>query len=1371
MSPKHPSQLQRIYPAPTIVVGVGRLGLAVLERLAEDWQRLRVSSDDPSVANLRLLHVRASAQVPESSWRQGERHFVDIARYTGDGDLPSLALDFVILRSLGLIRYRNGTYQVALPQDRGLVERTQGHIVRRRYFDWLSLHPDPITSIERLGILCEKQPQLSLFVQPMINRVRQGHSPRILLRCIGRIRALSQGRDPSPWLWFMKALGQTMVAKHQGLDRVHFKESWVTKDDLRGLLEGFAPEPVPGWTAWLRTHQQGWAHAAAPSQMPFEETGLFDLCLPKVFWPQPRDLPSPLDPESLLRVDWESNGWATEGRHAQVEFTPVEASPYRLGLFDHDASSRIHGQDATEFAGRLKELGLHAHRGLVRLWVDLQRNHVEDQRLDLSEGRQKDGVEETLRQTLEVLGELIVRPLLGTGEGGEGEEEAFPTLEFDRTTSASTLGVEPSDFLSELEFESALPGDRAKNALGRRLQALGFRPSDLLLGPHEHRLLRSVELVPEDLDGDDIRGPRPRRLGKPEGDNGLLAFRHILNAETRKLFHFEHLARTRLTPTRRPPRLTIYVVGDMGEVFARQVVRPILREIHAELLRAYAPLFESFREGFDRSLCVLPLLWMPHPSDAFGGMHPLENRCEEAAIIEAVQGIRRWVETVPRGTRCVPQVIINSRVTDNAVLSLQDAVTQTRDFITFQIRNDLSKQHWLRRTVIGSSGDDFFASFACHEIEFPAERAREYLANKFARQMIAQIKRGEPRALPQIEEDAIEPPDLDGLLRDSTSRTRKRTHQASEATGAIVEEQLNLGIKTTPRQLSGAFDEDFERELLGQVHTQWRALTRDRGEMDEMMNALRRETSDHLNQTLGLVQRLGDELIDAHAAHGGLKASQAGFQQLESIAREQLLLSEQNRQRSEEMCERHKIPQTSPIGQAREEVLQAGAQKPEYRAMLGGLVIWGLMVPGLGAPMCYLIAHLAKLYQHPGVADFVLGELGPLLGGLLLFLPVAFLLHRHMAQIVQRIDLKIQDLAQTAREVVEGSGSSMGGSPSIRSFIEARLQMAAALNARNFALRVYERIVQDTELAYRLSRSVDVQEDTLMRHAEDLGVRIQMGGVGQEYDEDISQLFGSQDQAGHDFLVGPGRLKAYYDRQFGDPRELQALLPAFIEQVGGFSDWRKHACMSNTETILRFGRELFDEIVEKPIAEQYAFEEDLAQSLQQFVARHYANMGFGAKFSGYEGLDPDGVQVLCDTALILHPAMKFVFDEVRHRPDGYNFTETLRIMETPILPNSAYMLSFAQGIRPHSLRNLTRFESFHDRLTLPDDRVFPLSGDQESQEDHAHALNHLTGFEPLRDSINAHLFKASQARGHLPAQALPPAGGAVHLATSEGGEG
>ena len=126
----------RIYPAPTIVIGVGRFGLAALERIAEDWESLSTASDDPSLENIRLIYVRPDGDGTEPGWREQESQFVEIARYTGDGDLPSLAVDFMLLRSLGLVRYRNGTYQVAVPHDAGFDTDDSDRAVRIRYFSW-----------------------------------------------------------------------------------------------------------------------------------------------------------------------------------------------------------------------------------------------------------------------------------------------------------------------------------------------------------------------------------------------------------------------------------------------------------------------------------------------------------------------------------------------------------------------------------------------------------------------------------------------------------------------------------------------------------------------------------------------------------------------------------------------------------------------------------------------------------------------------------------------------------------------------------------------------------------------------------------------------------------------------------------------------------------------------------------------------------------------------------------------------------------------------------------------------------------------------------------------------------------------------------
>ncbi|HXT50020.1 MAG TPA: hypothetical protein VN811_03205, partial [Thermoanaerobaculia bacterium] len=134
--------MSSVYPAPAIVVGVGRFGLALLERLGEDWAGLKISGADASIGNLRLLAVRSAAA--DNGWRRFEEGAVRIAGHVAGSDLPSLALDFAIVRALGLVRYRDGCYQVALPRDAGVVDVEEEGSRRLRYFEWLRLDCDPI---------------------------------------------------------------------------------------------------------------------------------------------------------------------------------------------------------------------------------------------------------------------------------------------------------------------------------------------------------------------------------------------------------------------------------------------------------------------------------------------------------------------------------------------------------------------------------------------------------------------------------------------------------------------------------------------------------------------------------------------------------------------------------------------------------------------------------------------------------------------------------------------------------------------------------------------------------------------------------------------------------------------------------------------------------------------------------------------------------------------------------------------------------------------------------------------------------------------------------------------------------------------------
>jgi len=1338
---------QEVFPAPTIVVGVGRFGLAVLERLGEGWMGLRLAGADASRKNLRLLAVRPSDETAEKEWCEHEKGVVAVAKYLGDGDLPSLALDFVLLRSLGLIRYHDGSYQVALPRDAGTVDipRREGApketmIVRRRYFEWLRLSPDPIVSAERLRHLVQRLKDLDLFVTPLLNRVRQGHGPRMLLTCIGRFHALKGGRDPAPWKWLRNDLAGRNPAAAAGEDeappgiRIPVGElvgDRQTVQELERNLLGI-PEPLPDWRKWLALEEP------APERPPA-------LGIPEPFLPQESDPEAPLEAERLLERDWESTGWVSEGNgHIPVTFHALKTSPFRQGLFDHDGRKfRPKGQEE-KLRKRLEQLGEHLHRGLVRLWVDLQWERMGESEANLLvQARQRDYLSDALQQSLEILGELLVRPLAPTPGPGA---DPLPKPPERQRSDAENLPLAPSRLLASLIAEETDGvGAVAPYLLARRLAQLGLDGPEEL-ARYRSTLLEDVQLAlskggPVEKRGEhpveDEAIPDPEAVRDPTVSQGppitgFEALRSALNRQVRELFSFNFLAQYRKRPTRRPPRLTVFVIGDMSEPFVRETLRPVLREVHAELLRSFTPIFESYREGFDRCLCVTPILWTPHPADPFPGQKLELNRCEEAAIIDAIHGIRRWVECVlPLGRRFISQIFVNSRITDTAALSLTDAVRQTRDFLSFQLRNDLSADTWLRQTAVGPGGD-LFSSFSCYEIDFPALRCREYLANRLARDVLAAMKEGEEVRLEPPE--PFEPPEAPEL-RKAREMLDAITREAADHMAGRVTGRIDATPATPATEILEKFDEGFERSLMEQVQERWSKLTGRQGRVDDMVDALRIRTSNLLNRQLDRVRAHSDGLIEEHAGAGGLKAAQAGFNLLRTSTRDTFQKQEELRRGKEMLSLRHAIPDLSTVPRRRREVVRAAERKPDRDPMRLGLLLWVLLGPVLGASLVHAVAYWLDLQRRTGPVESLLGPAGWIVGTAVLALPAWALLRWHMRRRVQAVKTAIEEMAAAVRRLLWGAGKppEMEGAASIRSFLESRLELTAAVATRGFALRILERAVADSKLAYRLARSIDVQAQILARRSEDLGVRSRMPD-GTERREDLRNLFDTRSGGAADRLIEPDDLHVYYENRTGGRDELPEHTRELIKAAGGFTDWRERACLADSEKILGYCRTQFEGIVGEPISDQHFFADQVGRRLVEFVVRYYSNLGFGAGFKGYEGLDPDNVQLLADASLVVHKALAQVFEKARvtHRQEMAT-TETMQVQVARIRPNAAYMMSLAQGIRVHSMRNLRRFESFHNRVNLPDDRIFPLSHEQQGL---GAPINPLTGYEKLAQALS-----------------------------------
>ncbi|HTG35090.1 MAG TPA: hypothetical protein VLB76_19410 [Thermoanaerobaculia bacterium] len=1311
-----------VFPAPTIVIGVGRFGLAILERLGDDWLGLRVAGADPSLQNLRLLAVRPGSEADERQWCEHEKGVVSVARYLGEGDLPWLALDLVILRSLGLVRYRDGSYQVATPRDAGVVEiwREESEppvrqLLRRRYFEWTRLSPDPIVAAERLRYLVQRLKELDVFVTPLLNRVKQGHSPQALLACIGRCRALQEGRDPAPWGWLRHA---DVEVSGDFLRVDQAVEEQLSRGDAKAAESHLAavPAPLPAWSQWLDLSSDSRPH--------------LDLFIPEPLRPRESDLPAPLDPSSLLGRDWETTGWAsTAGEPGAVVFDLLPVSPFRLGLFDHDDRETRPGNQETELPHRLRLLAEHLHRGLVRLWVDLQWERVAELDVNvLVQARQRDYLSDALQQSLEILGELVVRPLSRPGD--EAREAPIPPAPERKASDPELeLPLAPSRFLASLVLTGEDEDSSASAVLSKRLARLGLEDSGNS-EPQRYKLLEDVPLLPEaHRSSDGLPG-----LGDDDGGALPAELRRALNHQVRQLFGFSLLSKYRNRPTRRPPRLTVFVIGDMSEPFTRETLRPVLREVHAELLRAFTPIFETYREGFDRCLCVTPILWTPHPADPFPGEELVLNRCEEAAIIDGIHGIRRWVECVlPPGRRCISQIFVNSRVTDTASLSLSDAVRQTRDFLAFQTRSDLSSDLWLRQTSVSAGGSDLFSSFSCYEIDFPALRSREYLANRLARECLAEIKEGpEVRIEPP---EPFAPPPVARLVTPAREVLSALTREAADAMAQRVTER-RMPDETTPAQeIAATFDEQFERSLYGQIQDRWSELTGRQGRVDDMVDDLRLKTSRLLSKELERVRQHSDRLIEDYVGAGGLKAAQAGFHLLRAGTRDTFQREEELRRHKETLSLHHQIPAMSPVSQARLRVLRTAERKPDLGSLRLGLLLWGLLCPVLGAPLAFAIAYFFELQRHPGVFDLLLGPAAPLVGGATLFAPAWALAHWHIRRRSMDVREAIDKMAAAVRRLLWGSGlpPDQEAQPSVRSFLESRLELTGAVATRGFALRVLERAVADSKLAYRLNRSVDIQLQALSRRSEDLGVRSRMADSADRQ-EDVRKLFDSRAGGAGDRLIDPQDLEDYYAKRVGRREDLPDRMRDLIEAAGGFADWRERACLAESERILRYCRGQFEPIVSEPISEQHFFAEKAGQRLVRFVTRCYSNLGFGAGFKGYEGLDPDNVQVLADASLVVHPGFATVFQKAREvTRHEMPTTETMQVITAGIRPNAAYMLSLVQGIRVHSMRNLRRFESFHNRVTLPDDRIFPLSHEQQSL---GSPINPLTGYKDVARALS-----------------------------------
>lgn len=1300
------------YPAPAVVAGVGRFGLAVLERLGESWISLHEAGAD--TGNLRLLHVRAAVSDTAPAWRQGDSKVVAAAYVIGDGDLPSQALNFVILRTLGLIRYHGSMYEVAVPVDRGIVDGPgvgstsgqNGGPQRKRWFEWRPLNADPPRAVGLLARRIERESDLAQFVSPLIQRVRRGHAPAVLLACVSRFMALMEGRDPSPWLWSQKGReGESKAAPISptagGIADVEIEGSDSTREAFSDLDE---------LTRALIEVEKGGGKAPAPP---------FRIKVPEFLLPRSGDLCSGFDPAKVLRVPWEVTGWATFEIEstANLDFNVLDLGWLWLGLHDglHESEcADSYVIPADRMMEELKSVGLETHRGLLALFLDMRRERTQEDDVLLESRSWLEKRDQSVEQSLDILAEFFHRdarhekeiPIPDRADWLALPESASPPLR----SAGCQARSEALDALSLLE---------------RRLHALGAGQA---------KVEATSELFEEVLIGADDRAKSSSEAeaGKETKDSawqrGILDFRRAINTAAASLLSMRNLEGWRRDMLRSPPRLTVFIVADLQEPFVRASLRTILLQTHAALLRSFEPLFHSFREGFERTLSIVPILWSPQPAGAGSGPAQgnapdsqsgslLESAAklrlaEEYSIVECLFEFRRTITELPRGLRCVPQIYVNSRVSEYAVLAIGDSVRQTHDFLSLHLRSDCARDEWLRELSVGPSERDLYATFGCFEAAFPGERVREYLALRLGRAALLAL-RGDPMSPNESSpaEAWVSP------LREPAARAVKRLQTEMEALGQSRAEATrslwNPAEHRLGHDVARDFGSDWVEKQSAELAADLARLTEAHGSIDQGVEEARRIGISVAARDARQLRERDDERVRRLGTDATLTGLEVEFARDLLQARHRVESAETERFQAERSVSRSKPPDPEPRLRAASQTVAAAALRlPDEQAQKLGIAACAILGAALLAPLVTSLAEVAGWLENPAL-EFLLGR-GCMVAGAIAGAAGAMLWLRRVLR-SRRAD--VDRAVQAAAEVCAGLVS--GFPDSLLDYGRKRLTLGMTLAGRRLASNVEASARTELALFRRLMRLAAFQEIELRRKSEQLGVRPDPEARLEPERDDISRLFGSR-SGEPDLLCDADSVVEHYRRTVGRDEDPRPLLLEITAAAGGFDEWRKTSCLGNTEDILRTPRALFENLTNDTACDLPAFSEGMGRRLSEFVSRHYSTVSTGLGHMPSGGGEETATRVLAHATLIHAEGMRRL---ARPRGEANSLsTPSLDRREVSIRPNVVYLLSVIQGVAASAAMPFRRYESFFDRTSHPgsptvrqgpDEPIHILSGHKE----------------------------------------------------------
>ena len=911
------SNTNKLYPSPSIVLGIGKFGLASLEFLGEKWLSRQATGGDASLRNLRLIHADFDeSKYLSSDWSHTEKRVSNFLAQVRSDDMPNQALDMLILRTMGLVRFYDGAYQVCAPRDGGFMsviyengifrfptdsekinseyESKNGDkttkLYRRKFFDWLTLGTDPISAVQNLASLRLSNPKYDNFVGAILHRVKLGHSPQVILRMIFRAQQLCEfGSDPSPWSWitrlekdYIKSSdpnfnSETTEEKSQSSqyvqsveigDKERYGDFLVQEitDEVRSFAKKNDIEPQG------MNYHQAWGDFLSSKHIEKNEKGEVEK--------EPLRVPHC----NLYRTEFYteqhislcSTPYSNMYMLLQQDFTNLDAEvirllpvpDFQLGMVDQDIWDRAPDYYA-HLDNRLKEYGRLAYQGLVLLWSELEQAYSTSISARPNHSNSEE-LAQAVKQSLGFLGELLVKELLFDKaqsvlnkrkkgkrqpsdiwtDGLDLPNDASNQLYRAQITNYSGLEESTKDLFDRL-IEIGVPLEENQELTRELYHRINFSPEQLDI--HLQDLLAAQDRYASQQPKEDLTKLYHTSDKDHLENDSILKLRSRVNAELRHLYNLENLRHVNKGIHRTPPKLKIFVVADFHDPFARVALQPILKCVAAEVFRVVNNIFQIERGGVWSNTSIVPLLWVPNPTDPTAGSDlTRERRNRESAVsLHAVHSLRKWLESIPMHSCNIRQIFLNSRTTDNAYLGTREAVTQTAHFVEYQVTNTFVDSVDLDATQAFIGPNSLFASFACHLVDFPETRTREYLSTLLGLDFITHLRENQNMEENELgfsrgeEEEVEEPQDetssqLEGIIFEGLDQES----DSNRAKYNVRFPELDVSLSTIYNTLT----DDYLGKMKGEVVQTWNGFVSDAGQLDSLIRSFHIHTQRKANE-------------------------------------------------------------------------------------------------------------------------------------------------------------------------------------------------------------------------------------------------------------------------------------------------------------------------------------------------------------------------------------------------------------------------------------------------------------------------------------------------------------------------------------------